>query len=86
MKCIDLANRYLFGPLGLSGRIPHGDSSKEDQIDFYMNKNPRRYEWYTDPQGAVTAGWGLCMSAKDMAVIGTMVLGDGAYRGKRIVS
>ena len=86
MKCIDLANRYLFEPLGLPGRIPHGDSSKEDQFDFFMNKNPRRYEWYTDPQGAVTAGWGLCMSAKDMAVIGAMVLGDGAYRGKRIVS
>ncbi len=86
MKCIDLANRYLFEPLGLPGRIPHGDSSKEDQFDFYMDKNPRRYEWYTDPQGAVTAGWGLCMSAKDMAVIGSMVLGDGAYRGKRIVS
>ena len=35
-----------------------------------MNKNPRKYEWYTDPQGCVTAGWGLCMSARDMAVIG----------------
>ena len=26
------------------------------------------------------------MSARDMAVIGAMVLGDGMYRGKRIVS
>ena len=70
----------------LPKRIPHGDSSKEDQFDFFMNKNPRKYEWYSDPQGTVTAGWGLCMSARDMAVIGAMVLGDGEYEGRRIVS
>ena len=69
-KCIDFANRNLFEPLGLPRRILHGDSSKEDQFDFFMNKNPRKYEWYADPKNTVTAGWGLCMSAKDMAVIG----------------
>ena len=51
-----------------------------------MNKKPRKYEWYADPQGGVTAGWGLCMSARDMAVIGAMVLGSGLYNGKRIIS
>lgn len=85
-KCIDLANRTLFEPLGLPKRIPHGDSSKEDQFDFFMNKNPRKYEWYTDPQGSVTAGWGLCMSAKDMAVIGELVLNGGMSDGRMIVS
>ena len=85
-KCIDFANRNLFEPLGLPRRIPHGDSSKEDQFDFFMNKNPRKYEWYTDPQGCVTAGWGLCMSAKDMAVIGELVLEGGLHGGKRIIS
>ncbi|WP_022768838.1 serine hydrolase domain-containing protein [Butyrivibrio sp. NC2007] len=85
-KCIDFANRELFSPLGLPCRIPHGDSSKEDQFDFFMNKNPRKYEWYTDPKGCVTAGWGLCMSAKDMAVIGELVLENGSFNGKRIIS
>ena len=85
-KCIDFANRYLFEPMGLPERILHGDSSKEDQFDFFMNKNPRKYEWYSDPQGTVTAGWGLCMSAKDMAVIGALVLEEGLYNGKRIIS
>ncbi|MBR2675793.1 MAG: serine hydrolase [Solobacterium sp.] len=85
-KCIDFANRYLFEPLGLPKRILHGDSSKEDQFDFFMNKNPRNYEWYSDPQGTVTAGWGLCMSARDMAVIGTLVLNGGTYNGKQIIS
>ena len=51
-----------------------------------MNKNPRKYEWYSDPQGTITAGWGLCMSAKDMAVIGELVLGRGLYGGRRIIS
>ena len=85
-KCIDFANKNLFESLGLPKRIVHGDSSKEDQFDFFMNKNPRKYEWYSDPQGTVTAGWGLCMSARDMAVIGAMMLGGGLYNGKGIVS
>ena len=85
-KCIDFANRNLFDPLGLPRRISHGDSSKEDQFDFFMNKNPRKYEWYVDPQGTVTAGWGICMSALDMSVIGAMVLYGGQYNGKRIIS
>ena len=85
-KCIDLANEDLFKPLGLPERINHGDSSKEDQFDFFMNKNPRKYEWYSDPCETVTAGWGLCMSAKDMAVIGKLVLDGGLYKGKRIIS
>ena len=85
-KCIDFANKNLFEPLGLPKRILHGDSSKEDQFDFFMNKNPRKYEWYADPQDTVTAGWGLCMSARDMAVIGKLVLDGGLYNDKRIIS
>ena len=85
-KCIDFANRKLFEPLGLPKRIPHGVSSKEDQFDFFMNRNPRKYEWYADPQGSVTAGWGLCMSARDMAVVGELVLDGGIRDGERIVS
>ena len=81
-----MANRELFEPLGLAKRVPHGVSSKEDQFDFFMNKNPRKPEWFTDPKGAVTAGWGLCMSARDMAVIGQLVLDGGKFEGKRIIS
>ena len=67
-------------------RILHGDSSKEDQFDFFMNRNPRKPEWYSDPQGSVTAGWGMCASAYDLARLGQLVLEDGEYNGKRIVS
>lgn len=86
MKCIDFANKYLFAPMDIAGRILHGDSSKEDQFDYLMNKNPRKPEWFADPQDTVTAGWGLCMSAKEMAKIGMMVLDGGKYCGKTIIS
>ena len=85
-KCIDFANRNLFELLGLPKRISHADSSKEDQFDFLMNKNPRNYEWYCDPQNTVTAGWGLCMSAREMAVVGELVLNNGMYNGNRVIS
>ena len=85
-KCIDFANQNLFVPLRLPERISHGDSSKEDQLDFLLNKDPRRYEWYCDPKGTVTAGWGLCMSARDMAVIGELIQNEGSYDDKAIIS
>lgn len=85
-KCIDFANRNLFIPLGIPEHTIHGDSSKEDQFDFFMNKGPRKNEWYSDPQGTVTAGWGLCLSGRDLSKLGAMVLNEGIYAGRQIVS
>ena len=85
-KCIDFANKNLFLPLGIPEHYIHGDSSKEDQFDFFMNKNPRKNEWYSDPKDSVTAGWGLCSSARDLAKLGELVVNDGMYNGKRIIS
>ena len=76
-KCIDFANENLFLPLGIPKHVVHGDSSKEDQFDYLMNKAPRKNEWYSDPKDAVTAGWGLCLSAKDLASLGNLILKDG---------
>lgn len=84
-KCIGFANNNLFMPLGIPKHVIHGGSSKEDQFDFLMNKKPRKNEWYSDPKDTVTAGWGLCLSAKDMAKLGELVLNDGNYEGKRII-
>lgn len=86
MNLLDFANMFLFEPLGIPRHSIHGASSKEDQFDFLMNKNPRGQEWYCDPKGVVTAGWGLTLSATDMARIGTMLLKNGQYQGQRIVS
>ena len=51
-----------------------------------MNKNPRVNEWYSDPQDTVTAGWGLTLSAHDMAKIGYVLINDGVYHDKRVIS
>ena len=85
-KLIDFANENLFIPLGIPRHVIHGDSSKEDQFDFFMNKGPRKNEWYSDPQDTVTAGWGLCASGRDLAKLGDMVLHYGRYNGRQIVS
>ena len=85
-KCIDFANKNLFFPLGIPEHIIHGASSKEDQFDFFMNKGPRKNEWYSDPKDTITAGWGLCATATDLAKLGDMVLNDRKYDGKQIIS
>ncbi len=86
MKLIDFANEFLFKPLGIPEYSIHGDSSKEDQFDYLMNKKPRKNEWYSDPKDTVTAGWGLCASARTLAKLGEMVLSGGMYEGKRVLS
>ncbi len=85
-KCIDFANKNLFLPLGIPEHTLHGTSDKEDQFNFFMNKGPRKNEWYADPQDTVTAGWGLCATGRDLAKIGDMVLNGGVYGGKQVVS
>ena len=86
MKCIDFANHYLFAPLGIPEHTIHGASDKDDQFDFLMNKAPKKNEWYSDPKDTVTAGWGLCLSAEDMAKIGVLILNSGEYDNTRIIS
>nr|WP_139249918.1 serine hydrolase [Lutispora thermophila] len=86
MKTIDFANKYLFEPLGIPRHRNKEDISKEDQFDFLMSKLPKGDVWYADPQGVNTAGWGLALSATDMAKIGLLCLNGGEYQGKRIVS
>ena len=86
MKCIDFANQFLFAPLGIPEHTIHGASDKDDQFDFLMNKAPKKNEWYSDPKDTVTAGWGLCLSAEDMAKIGVLILNGGKYDNKRIIS
>ena len=85
-RCIDFANEQLFAPLGIPEHRIHGASSQEDQFDFLMNKEPRINEWYSDPADTVTAGWGLTLSAADMAKIGWMLINDGMFGGRPVLS
>ena len=85
-KCIDFANENLFVPARIAERRIHGASSKEDQFEYLMSKKPRGPEWYSDPRDTVTAGWGLCMSASDLAKLGELVLRGGKVGNSRIIS
>ena len=49
-------------------------------------KTPKENIWFCDPEGLGTPGYGLCMSAEDMAKIGLLCLNKGIYNGKQIIS
>lgn len=85
ISCINLANEKLFAPLEIPKHGLHLQNNY-DQFSYMMKKSPRDNEWYADPNGTVTAGWGLTLSAYDMAKIGTMVLNRGSYNNNQVIS
>lgn len=86
MRVIDFANTYLFEPLGIPRHTNTEGNTKEEQFNFLMSKEPKGNVWYADPQNVNTAGWGLALSANDLAAIGLMCLKKGIYNGNRIVT
>ena len=86
MNVLDFANAYLFEPLGIEKRVSADCHCKEDQMAYVMNKANHGKVWFLDPTDTPTAGWGLSLSAYEMAQIGLMVLNNGMYKKTRIVS
>lgn len=86
MSVLDFANEYLFKPLGITPRIDAGCKSKEDYLEYLMSRKDHGKVWYLDPSGMPIAGWGLSLSAYEMAQIGLMVFNNGVYNNTRIVS
>ena len=60
--------------------------NKEEHIEFVTRKNPHNKCWFTDVKGNATAGFGLCLSAEEMAKIGQLCQNFGEYNDTRIVS
>ena len=85
-KCIDFANENLFVPLGIPEHAIHTPTSELEYRSFLMSKKAGDNEWYADPGGTVTAGWGLTLSACDMAKIGWMLANGGKYGESEILS
>ena len=81
-----ITGEFKYATLGIQILSGVGASNKDDQFDFLMNKAPKKNEWYSDPKDTVTAGWGLCLSAEDMAKIGVLILNSGEYDNNRIIS
>ena len=86
LPTVDFANQYLFTPLGIAPRTNYYAETAEEHKAFTLSKKPHGNIWFADPKGVGAAGYGLCMSAEEMAKIGQMCLAGGMYRGKRIVS
>ena len=86
MNTVDFANRYLFAPLGIAEHENYFATSVEEHRHFTIDKAPRQNVWFADPQGIGTPGYGLCMSASDMAKLGQLCLQNGAWNGKQIIS
>lgn len=86
MKTADFANRYLFMPLGIAPRSNFHALNAEEHKHFTIDKNPKGKVWFADPEGLGTPGYGLCLSATEMAKIGLLCLGNGMCNGQRIVS
>ena len=86
MKTVDFANQYLFAPLGIAEHENFFARTAEEHKQFTIDKMPKGNLWFADPQGLGTPGYGLCMSACDMAKIGRLCLNRGMWSGKQIIS
>ncbi len=80
----DFAREYLFDPLGIKTPRSRILNSREDHFAFLKDKQVSG--WVVDPKGVNTAGWGLCLTPRDMAGFGQLYLNGGVWNGRRILS
>ena len=86
MKTVDFANEYLFRPLGIAEHTNTYARTAQEHKLFITDKTPRNNVWLADPQGLAAPGYGLCLSAADMAKLGQLCLQNGTWNGQTIIS
>ncbi len=86
MTTVDFANCYLFEHLGVKAHKNYLAETAQEHKEFVISKAPKDNVWFCDPKGVGAAGYGLCLSAEDMAKIGQLCLNRGLYNGQRIIS
>ncbi|MGM0216586.1 serine hydrolase domain-containing protein [Enterococcus sp. AZ109] len=80
---LDFAQENLFDPLGIQVAQTITFRDKEDQMAFYQSTGVSG--WVAGPTGVHTAGWGLTLTAKELAKIGQLYLNGGVWEGKQLV-
>ena len=86
MTTVDFANKFLFEPLSIAPRKIYVAPDAETHKAFTIGKTPKGKIWFSDNKGVGAAGYGLCLSADEMAKIGLLCLKKGIFNNKRIVS
>ena len=86
MKTVNFANEYLFRPLGIAAHDNFYAGTVKEHKLFITDRTPRKNVWLADPQGLAVPGYGLCLSAADMAKLGQLCLQNGTWNGQKIVS
>ena len=86
MTTVDFANKFLFEPLSIAPRKIYVAPDAETHKAFTIGKTPKGKIWFSGIKGVGAAGYGLCLSADEMAKIGLLCLKKGIFNNKRIVS
>ena len=86
MTTVDFANQFLFEPLTIAPRKIFVAPDAEAHKAFTIEKIPKGRIWFSDNKGVGAAGYGLCLSADEMAKIGLLCLKKGIFNNKRVVS
>ena len=86
MTTVDFANKFLFEPLLIAPRKIYVAPDAEAHKAFTIEKTAKGKIWFSDNKGVGAAGYGLCLSADEMAKIGLLCLKKGIFNNKRIVS
>jgi CubicO group peptidase (beta-lactamase class C family) len=81
MNAREFANQRLFHPLGIK-EIPDHDMKSFSMDEVFGEKVKG---WVKDPGGITTGGWGLTITARDMARFGFLYLNHGLWEGAQII-
>lgn len=81
---LEFARENLFSPLNIDVPKSVFLRNEEEQMAFYQNRAVS--SWVEDEQGINPAGWGLSLTAMDMAKIGQLYLNHGKWNGTQIIS